>query len=126
MSFLDKAKQAFGTAKDKAGELANEHGDKIDSAIDKGGSFIDQKTHGKYADKVAKAGSTAKNAADKLAAQNEAGTAAPTSEARPDPEAPTAAADPTEAAGPIPAPEPVDPPEPIRPQDPGAPGTPRP
>ena len=54
MSFLDKAKQAFGTAKDKAGELATEHGDKIDSAIDKGGSFIDQKTHGKDADKVAK------------------------------------------------------------------------
>lgn len=102
MTFLDKAKQALGQAKNKAGALADEHGDTIDKALDKGGSFIDGRTGGKYSDKIDKARNTAKEAADKLAAQHEAATST-----RPTP--PVEAADPIEPAQPIDPPDPLDP-----------------
>lgn len=38
--------------KDKASELAGQHGDKADGAVDQAGDFVDEKTDGKYADKV--------------------------------------------------------------------------
>lgn len=37
---------------DKAGDLAKQHHDKIEQGIDQVGDFADQKTGGKYADKV--------------------------------------------------------------------------
>ncbi|WP_256837676.1 Rv0909 family putative TA system antitoxin [Ornithinimicrobium faecis] len=74
MGLLDNVKKAANAAKEQAGELAGKHGDKIDRAIDKGGSMIDQRTHGKYSDKIVKAQGAARNAADKVA--GEAGPAA--------------------------------------------------
>ncbi|GAA0802715.1 antitoxin [Spirilliplanes yamanashiensis] len=41
MSFLDKAK-----------DMAEKHDDKVDQGIEKAGDQIDQRTGGKYADKV--------------------------------------------------------------------------
>jgi len=41
MGFLDKAK-----------DLAEQHADTVDSAVDKAGDLIDDKTEGKHADKV--------------------------------------------------------------------------
>ena len=87
MSFLDKAKTALNQAKDKAADLAEQHGDKIDQAIDKGGNFVDQKTKGKYSDKIDKAQGAARGAADKLAAQGVDDAPAPPA-AVPDPAAP--------------------------------------
>lgn len=45
MGFLDKFKK-------KATDLAGEHGDKAKDAIDKGADFVDEKTGGKYTDKI--------------------------------------------------------------------------
>ncbi len=68
MSFADKAKKAMEQAKDKAADLAVQHGDKVDRAVDKAGDVVDRRTKGKYAGQVDKAQSAAKGAADKLAA----------------------------------------------------------
>ena len=48
MGFSDQIKGAV----DKAKNLAAENADKIEGAVDKAGDFIDDKTGGKYADKV--------------------------------------------------------------------------
>ena len=45
MSFLDEAKAKLSTAVD-------DHGDKIADGIDKAGDVADEKTGGKYADKI--------------------------------------------------------------------------
>jgi uncharacterized protein YjbJ (UPF0337 family) len=54
MGFLDKAKDAL-----------SQNADKVEAAIDKAGDLIDEKTQGKYADKVDKLQDAAKNAIDK-------------------------------------------------------------
>ena len=105
MSFMDKAKDALNQAKDKAADLAEQHGDKIDKAIDKSGDFIDQKTKGKYSDKIDSAQASARNAADKLAQDNDDATPPPAA-AVPDP------------AAPVPTPPPA---PPVRPADEGGP-----
>jgi antitoxin protein of toxin-antitoxin system len=53
MGFLDKVK----------GLLA-QNADKVDTAIDKAGDFVDSKTEGKYKDTVNKVQEAAKNAID--------------------------------------------------------------
>lgn len=58
MSFADNLKGIV----DKGKDLAAENSDKIEGAVDKVGDFIDDKTGGKYADKVDKAQEAAKNA----------------------------------------------------------------
>lgn len=94
MSFMDKAKTALNQAKEKAADLAEKNSDKIEKAIDKSGDFIDQKTKGKYAEKIDKVQGAAKGAADKLAAQGETDPAAPPAAAVPDPAAPAPPAPP--------------------------------
>jgi hypothetical protein len=37
---------------DKAKRLAEEHGDKVDGALDKAADVVDEKTGGKYTDKI--------------------------------------------------------------------------
>ena len=54
MGFLDKLKN-----------LASKNAVKVDTAIDKAGDIVDQKTQGKYADKVDKVQDAAKKAVDK-------------------------------------------------------------
>ncbi len=54
MGFLDKAK-----------DLLSQNADKVDSAIDKAGDIVDQKTGGKYAEQVDKAQEAAKKAIHK-------------------------------------------------------------
>ncbi|MFQ5554268.1 MAG: antitoxin [Acidimicrobiia bacterium] len=60
MGFLDKFKK-------KAGDLAEEHGDKIDGAIDKVADVVDDKTGGKYSDKIDSGAEAAKDAVEGLA-----------------------------------------------------------
>lgn len=89
MSFLDKIKQkaedldletkakelaeaaakAAQQAKEKAGEIAHEQRDKVEEVLDKAGHAIDEKTEGKYHDKVAKAKDTVVKGVDKIAEQ---------------------------------------------------------
>jgi hypothetical protein len=53
MGFLDKAKN-----------LLAQNADKVDTAIDKAGEFVDSKTQGKYKDTVNKVQEAAKKALD--------------------------------------------------------------
>ena len=51
---------------DKVRSMLGQHGDKVESGIDKGGDFIDDKTGGKHAAHVDKAQDAAKDALRKL------------------------------------------------------------
>jgi membrane protein involved in colicin uptake len=95
MSFLDKLKQkaedleldkkakeladaatkAAQQAKEKAGEIAHEQRDKVEEVLDKAGHAIDEKTEGKYHDKVVKAKESVVKGVDKLAEQRVAAPA---------------------------------------------------
>lgn len=64
MSLNDKLKQVIdqidpdrlvAELKGAASELAREHGAKLEDALDKLGSTVDEKTQGKYADQLASA-----------------------------------------------------------------------
>lgn len=59
MGMLDKFKK-------QASDLAEEHGDKVDGAIDKAAEFVDDKTGGKYSDKIEAGAEKAKDVVDKL------------------------------------------------------------
>jgi len=58
MGFADNLKGMV----DKGKDLAAENADKIDDVVEKAGDFIDNKTGGKYADKIDKAQEAAKKA----------------------------------------------------------------
>lgn len=58
MAFADKIKGLV----DKAQDAAAKNSDKISDAVDKAGGFIDDKTKGKYADKIEKGKQAAKKA----------------------------------------------------------------
>lgn len=53
MGFLDKAK-----------DLLAQNADKVETAIDKAGEFVDDKTEGKYSDTIHKVAEEAKKALD--------------------------------------------------------------
>lgn len=64
MSLNDKLKQAIdqidpdrlvAELKGAAGELAREHGGRLEEVLDKVGATVDEKTQGKYADQLASA-----------------------------------------------------------------------
>ena len=50
---------------DKVKGLLSKNADKVETAIDKAGDVVDQKTHGKYTDTVNKVQDAAKKAVDK-------------------------------------------------------------
>ncbi|MEV0031754.1 antitoxin [Nocardia sp. NPDC050793] len=56
MSLTDTLKGLVGKGKEAAAKNAG----KINEAVDKAGDFIDQKTHGKYTDKIEKGKEAAK------------------------------------------------------------------
>ena len=62
MGFLDKLKDTANEVKLKAVEAVDGHGHQIKDGIEKAGTFVDQKTKGKYSDKVGKAKDAAKKA----------------------------------------------------------------
>jgi len=64
MGFLDKFKS-------KAEDLAEEHGDKIEDAIDKVADIADDKTGGKYSDKIESGADKAKDVIEGLAGDDE-------------------------------------------------------
>ncbi len=64
MSFMTTLKEKLGMSKDKAGDLARQHGDKIDQGLDKAGDTMDKKTGGKYGEKIDSGVEKAKGAVD--------------------------------------------------------------
>ncbi|WP_314143229.1 antitoxin [uncultured Rhodococcus sp.] len=58
MGFADNLKGMV----DKGKDLAAENSDKIDDVVEKAGDFIDNKTGGKYSDKIDKVQEAAKKA----------------------------------------------------------------
>jgi hypothetical protein len=103
MGFLDKVKDVATQAKGKATELADEKGPQIKQGIEKAGGFVNEKTKGKYADKVHKGTETAKGTVDKLASDGAKASDGPASD-RPASDRPGSApgrtTDPADPAGP--------------------------
>jgi hypothetical protein len=104
------ATKAAKQAKEKAAELADQNRDKLGPVLDKAGAAIDQRTQGKYADRVAKAKVQVARGVDKLADQRTVGGAPTRSQDAP--------ASPPQDAPPRPPQEsPVSPPPPPSPYD---------
>ena len=56
----------FDKFKKKAAEVAEDHGDKIDTGIDKAADLADDKTGGKHSDKIESGAEAAKDFVEKL------------------------------------------------------------
>ncbi|NNN32803.1 antitoxin [Streptomyces sp. S3(2020)] len=67
MGLLDNLKAKLSPAKDKVSGLAQQHGDKIQHGLDKAAKVVDEKTKGKYSDKIQTGTGKAKDAMDRLA-----------------------------------------------------------
>lgn len=66
MGLFDKFGSKANKLKDKAGDLAAEHGDKIDAGIDKAADLANKATGGKFDEQIDSVADKAKDAADKL------------------------------------------------------------
>lgn len=67
MGLLDNLKAKLNPAKDKVSGLAQQHGDKIQHGLDKAAKVVDEKTKGKYSNKIQTGTGKAKDAMDRLA-----------------------------------------------------------
>jgi uncharacterized protein YjbJ (UPF0337 family) len=74
MGFLDTLKAKLNPAKEKVSDLAQQHGDKIDQGLDKAAKMVDEKTKGKYSDKIQQGTGKAKDAMGKLSGPGEKGS----------------------------------------------------
>uniref|UniRef100_A0AAU3GPS2 Antitoxin n=1 Tax=Streptomyces sp. NBC_01401 TaxID=2903854 RepID=A0AAU3GPS2_9ACTN len=79
MGFLDNLKTKLAPAKDKVGDLAQQHGGKIEQGLDKAARTVDEKTKGKYSEKIESGTQKAKDAVDRLGQKDEGGTPPPPS-----------------------------------------------
>ncbi|TRO62921.1 antitoxin [Streptomyces sp. IB201691-2A2] len=77
MGLLDDLKARLAPAKEKVSDLAQQHGgkiDKIEQGLDKAAKLADEKTKGKYSDKIQTGTGKAKGALDRLAHKESDGT----------------------------------------------------
>jgi len=74
---IRSADKAVTDAKAKAATYADENRDKLGGYIDKAGQAVDERTQGKYSDKVAKAKEAAAKGVDKVAEQRQPGPVEP-------------------------------------------------
>ncbi|MCX4996338.1 antitoxin [Streptomyces longwoodensis] len=88
MGLMDNLKAKFGPAKDKVSDLAQQHGGKITHGIDKAAKVVDERTKGKYSDKIHTGSGKAKGAMDRLAHKDDGTTTPPSA---PPPSAPPSA-----------------------------------
>jgi hypothetical protein len=77
MGLLDNLKAKLAPAKDKVSDLAQQHGDKIQHGLDKAARVADEKTKGKYSDRIQTGTGKAKGAMDRLAHKDSGATATP-------------------------------------------------
>ncbi|WP_405844921.1 antitoxin [Streptomyces sp. NBC_01518] len=75
MGLMDSWKAKLAPAKDKVSGLAQQHGGKIENGLDKAAKMVDEKTKGKYSDKIQTGTGKAKDAMDRLAHQGDTGSA---------------------------------------------------
>ncbi|MEU9761981.1 antitoxin [Streptomyces sp. NPDC047987] len=73
MGFLDTLKAKLSPAREKVGDLAHQHGEKIDHGIDKAARTVDEKTKGKYSEKIESGTRKAKEAVERLSHTHEDG-----------------------------------------------------
>ncbi|MFC7979412.1 antitoxin [Streptomyces cinereoruber] len=66
MGLMDSLKAKLGPAKEKVADLAQQHGEKIDQGLDKAARVVDEKTKGKYSDKIHSGTDKAKGAIDRM------------------------------------------------------------
>ncbi|MEV5974533.1 antitoxin [Streptomyces sp. NPDC051921] len=71
MGLLDSLKAKLGPAKDKVSDLAKEHGGKVEHGLEKAAKVVDEKTKGKYSDKIESGTGKAKGAIERLAHKDE-------------------------------------------------------
>jgi hypothetical protein len=86
MGLLDNMKARIGPAKEKVSHLAQRHGGTIGQGLDRAAKLVDEKTKGKYSDRIRAGTGKAKDAMDRLAHKGrsspEKGTAPETGGAR--------------------------------------------
>jgi hypothetical protein len=73
MGLLNNLKAKLNPAKDKVSGLAQQHGGKITHGLDKAAKVVDEKTKGKYSDKIHTGTGKAKGAMDRLAHKGDTG-----------------------------------------------------
>ncbi|MEU8454072.1 MULTISPECIES: antitoxin [Streptomyces] len=66
MGLFDNVKARLGPAKDKVSDLADQHGDRIERGIDRAARVVDEKTGGKYRDRIRTGSGKAKHAMERL------------------------------------------------------------
>jgi uncharacterized protein YjbJ (UPF0337 family) len=71
--FLDKAKDLAKDVSGKAKEAVTEHADQIEGGITKAAGYVDDKTKGKYTDKISSVRSKAHSVVDKIAEEGRDG-----------------------------------------------------
>ncbi|MFI5796955.1 antitoxin [Streptomyces sp. NPDC051677] len=71
MGLLDNLKARLAPAKGKVSDLAQQHGGKVQHGLDKAAHAVDEKTKGKYSDKIHTGTDKAKGAMDRLAHKDE-------------------------------------------------------
>ncbi|MER7929873.1 antitoxin [Streptomyces sp. NPDC096057] len=86
MGLMDNWKAKLAPAKDKVSGLAQQHGGKIENGLDKAAKMVDEKTKGKYSDKIQTGTGKAKDAMDRLAHKDD-GTGSAGSTGKTGPEA---------------------------------------
>ncbi|GAA1012420.1 hypothetical protein STXM2123_2332 [Streptomyces sp. F-3] len=67
MGLLDNMKARIGPAKEKVSHLAQRHGDTIGHGLEKAAKLVDEKTKGRYSDKIQAGTGKARQAMDRLA-----------------------------------------------------------
>lgn len=78
MGFMDNLKAKLSPAKDKVSDLAQQHGGKIDQGLQRAARTVDEKTKGKYSDKIESGTQKAKDAVERLS-HKDGGTTPPAS-----------------------------------------------
>ncbi|MET7656793.1 MULTISPECIES: antitoxin [unclassified Streptomyces] len=71
MGLLGSLKARLTPAKSKVSGLAQQHGDKVQHGLDKAAKVVDEKTKGKYSDRIQSGTGKAKGAMDRLAHKDE-------------------------------------------------------
>ncbi|MEV5879842.1 antitoxin [Streptomyces sp. NPDC052101] len=88
MGLLDNMKAKLGPARDKVSDLARQHGEKVQHGLDKAAHVVDERTKGKYSDKIQAGTGKAKEAMDRLAHKDapgpESATGGPTAPTPPE------------------------------------------
>ncbi|GAA0916906.1 antitoxin [Streptomyces thermoalcalitolerans] len=100
MGLLDNMKARIGPAKEKVSHLAQRHGGTIGHGLERAAKLVDEKTKGKYSDKIQAGTGKAKEAMDRLA--HRSGRSPEKGEAPQAGETPRSASPPSSPEGPPP------------------------